>query len=166
VRRDSLEEIETLILVPFVSGEPLGDHIVLREPKDGAEQGLFPLWDEARGSDHNRFVTGVSWVDGEMWHGAWESDESDLRRIDPQAGEVLERIELPRGIAVSGPKSNSSDQFLCGGRSEEISQIWIVWRKAVALSRLEPPTASSLPIAKIPLVYQCRLLSPRNWQTR
>jgi len=65
--------------------------------------------------ESNRFVTGVTWVDGEMWHGTWEGEESDLRRIDPQTGKVLERIEMPRGIAVSGLESNGSDQFFCGG---------------------------------------------------
>jgi DNA-binding beta-propeller fold protein YncE len=63
----------------------------------------------------NRFVTGVTWVDGEMWHGTLEGDESDLRRIDPQTGEVLEKIEMPAGVAVSGLESNGSDQFFCGG---------------------------------------------------
>jgi glutamine cyclotransferase len=63
----------------------------------------------------NRFVTGVTWVDGELWHGTWEADESDLRRIDPQTGEVLERVEMPRGVVVSGLESNGSDQFFCGG---------------------------------------------------
>ena len=47
--------------------------------------------------ESNRFVTGVTWVDGEMWHGTWEGDESELRRIDPQTGEVLERLEMPAG---------------------------------------------------------------------
>jgi glutamine cyclotransferase len=65
----------------------------------------------------NRFVTGVTWVDGELWHGTWEGDESDLRRIDPQTGEVLEKIEMPRGVAVSGLESNGSDRFFCGGGS-------------------------------------------------
>lgn len=65
----------------------------------------------------NRFVTGITWVDGEMWHGTWEGDESDLRRIDPQTGEVLERIEMPRSVAVSGLESNGSDEFFCGGGS-------------------------------------------------
>jgi len=65
----------------------------------------------------NRFVTGITWVDGEMWHGTWEGDESDLRRIDPQTGEVLQRIEMPRGVAISGLESNGSDQFFCGGGS-------------------------------------------------
>ena len=63
----------------------------------------------------NRFVTGVTWVDDELWHGTWEGDESDLRRIDPRTGEALERIEMPRGVAVSGLESNGSDQFFCGG---------------------------------------------------
>jgi glutamine cyclotransferase len=63
----------------------------------------------------NRFVTGVTWVDGELWHGTWEGDESDLRRIDPRTGEVLEKIEMPRGVAVSGLESNGGDQFFCGG---------------------------------------------------
>src|SRR5262249_42794664 len=62
-----------------------------------------------------RFVTGVTWVEGELWHGTWEGDESDLRRIDPRTGEVLEKIEMPRGVAVSGLESNGSDQFFCGG---------------------------------------------------
>jgi len=65
-----------------------------------------------------RFVTGVTWVDGEMWHGTWEGDESDLRRIDPQTGEVLERIEMPRGVAVSGLESNGSDQFFLRRRKQ------------------------------------------------
>ena len=65
----------------------------------------------------NRFVTGVTWVDGELWHGTWEGDESDLRRIDPRTGEVLEKIEMPRGVAVSGLESNGSDRFFCGGGS-------------------------------------------------
>jgi glutamine cyclotransferase len=65
--------------------------------------------------ESSRFVTGVTWVDGELWHGTWENDASDLRRIDPQSGEVLELIEMPSGIAVSGLESNGSDQFFCGG---------------------------------------------------
>jgi len=63
----------------------------------------------------NRFVTGVTWVDGELWHGTWEGDESDLRRIDPQSGAVLERLEMPRGTGVSGLESDGADLFYCGG---------------------------------------------------
>ena len=63
----------------------------------------------------NRFVTGVTWVDGELWHGTWEGDESDLRRIDPGTGEVLERLEMPPATAVSGLESDGGDRFFCGG---------------------------------------------------
>src|ERR1700738_1946782 len=52
--------------------------------------------------ESNRFVTGVTWVDDELWHGTWEGDESDLRRIDPQTGEVFESLDMPTGVNVSG----------------------------------------------------------------
>jgi len=65
----------------------------------------------------NRFVTGVTWVDGELWHGTWEGDESDVRRIDPQTGEVLESLEMPPGTGVSGLESDGGERFFCGGGS-------------------------------------------------
>lgn len=65
--------------------------------------------------ESNRFVTGVTWLAGELWHAVWEDDESELRRIDPQTGEVLERIEMPPGAGVSGLESNGTDRFYCGG---------------------------------------------------
>jgi glutamine cyclotransferase len=67
--------------------------------------------------ESNRFVTGVTWVDGELWHGTWEGDESELRRIDPRSGEVQERLEMPPGVSVSGLESNGGDRFFCGGGS-------------------------------------------------
>jgi glutamine cyclotransferase len=63
----------------------------------------------------NRFVTGVTWVDGDLWHGTLEGDESELRRIDPQTGEVLEALAMPPGTAVSGLESDGGDRFFCGG---------------------------------------------------
>ena len=65
--------------------------------------------------ESNRFVTGVTWVDGELWHGTWENDESDVRRIDPGTGEVLEQLEMPAGVFVSGLESDGGDRFFCGG---------------------------------------------------
>ncbi|MBE1161050.1 glutaminyl-peptide cyclotransferase [Dyella acidiphila] len=65
----------------------------------------------------SRFVTGVTWVDGELWHGSWEGDESDLRRVDPETGEVLEQLDLPAGTFVSGLESDGGDRFFCGGGS-------------------------------------------------
>jgi glutamine cyclotransferase len=65
--------------------------------------------------ESNRFVTGVTWVDGELWHGTWEGDESEIRRIDPQSGAVLERLEMPPGTNVSGLESDGAGLFYCGG---------------------------------------------------
>jgi glutamine cyclotransferase len=65
--------------------------------------------------DSDRFVTGVTWIDGELWHGTSEADESDLRRIDPRTGEVLEKLEMPSGTSVSGLESDGGDVFFCGG---------------------------------------------------
>jgi glutamine cyclotransferase len=65
--------------------------------------------------ESNRFVTGVTWVDGELWHGTSEGGESDVRHIDPRTGEVLEQLEMPRGVGVSGLESDGAGRFFCGG---------------------------------------------------
>jgi len=67
--------------------------------------------------EFNRVVTGVTWVDGELWHGTWEGDQSDVRRVDPQTGEVLETLDMPPGSGVSGLESDGGDRFFCGGGS-------------------------------------------------
>jgi glutamine cyclotransferase len=76
------------------------------DPKTGAIQ---------RTIESNRFVTGVTWVDGELWHGTWEGDASEIRRIDPQSGDVIERLEMPQGVGVSGLESDGADLFYAGG---------------------------------------------------
>ena len=71
--------------------------------------------------ESNRFVTGVTWVDGELWHATSDTpkgskeNESELRRIDPQTGEVIATLKMPPGVDVSGLESNGADQFFCGG---------------------------------------------------
>jgi glutamine cyclotransferase len=65
--------------------------------------------------ESNRFVTGVTWVDGELWHGTWEGENSDLRHIDARTGEVIERLDMPPGVGVSGLESDGGDRFYCGG---------------------------------------------------
>ena len=65
--------------------------------------------------ESNRFVTGVTWVDGELWHGTWEGDQSDIRHIDPESGKVLERLTMPEGVGVSGLESDGADLFYAGG---------------------------------------------------
>ena len=65
--------------------------------------------------ESDRFVTGVSWVDGELWHATWEDEESELRRVEPTTGTVLQRLTMPPGTFVSGLESDGRDTFFCGG---------------------------------------------------
>jgi glutamine cyclotransferase len=65
----------------------------------------------------SRFVTGVTWVGKELWHGTWEGEESDLRHVDPETGQVLETLAMPAGKMVSGLESNGGDLLFCGGGS-------------------------------------------------
>ncbi len=65
--------------------------------------------------ESDRFVTGVTWVDGELWHAVWEGDESELRHVDPADGAVLERLEMPAGTGISGLESDGAGLFYCGG---------------------------------------------------
>jgi outer membrane protein assembly factor BamB len=74
--------------------------------------------------DSDRFVTGVTWHDGELWHGTWEADESELRRIDAASGAVLERLAMPKGAEVSGLESDGHGTLFCGGgRSGKVRRV-------------------------------------------
>jgi glutamine cyclotransferase len=73
-----------------------------------------------RSIDSNRFVTGVTWVDGELWHATWEDDVSELRHVDPRSGEVLESLDMPTGTHVSGLESDGKDGFFCGGGNSAV----------------------------------------------
>ena len=87
-------------------GEYRGRKIHQIDPETGAV---------LRTIESNRFVTGVTWVDGELWHATWEGDESELRRIDPATGTVLEQLEMPAGVKISGLEADGDDRFYCGG---------------------------------------------------
>lgn len=87
-------------------GQHLGRKIHQLDPETGTV---------LRTIETDRFVTGVTWVDGELWHGTWENNESDIRRIDPSSGEVLERLDMPAGTGVTGLESDGAGRFFCGG---------------------------------------------------
>src|SRR6202453_4704802 len=87
----------------------------------------------------SRFVTGVTWVDGELWHGTWEDEQSDLRRIDPKTGEVLEKLDMPPGVGVSGLESDGGDQFFCGGGSS--GKVRAVRRRRPSAGKKTPGSA-------------------------
>lgn len=65
--------------------------------------------------DAARFVTGVTFVDGDLWYGTWEGGSSDLRRADPRTGEVLETLAMPADTIVSGLEYDGKDTLYCGG---------------------------------------------------
>lgn len=74
--------------------------------------------------ESNRFVTGVTWVDGDLWHGTWEGDESELRRIDPRTGALLESLDMPSGVGLSGLEADGGDRFYCGdGKSGKVRAV-------------------------------------------
>lgn len=63
----------------------------------------------------DRFVTGVSFCAGELWHATQENGRSEIRRVDRNTSEVLEQLELPTGITISGLEGDGSGRFFCGG---------------------------------------------------
>ena len=65
--------------------------------------------------ESNRFVTGVTWVEGELWHATSEAGQSEIRHIDPGTGEVREQLDMPPGSLISGLESDGGERFFCGG---------------------------------------------------
>jgi hypothetical protein len=68
----------------------------------------------------DRFVTGVSCVDGALWHGVSDDGKSaELRRVDGE-GVVEEVIELPEGVHVAGVEGDGKGGFWCGGEAGKL----------------------------------------------
>lgn len=97
--------------------------------------------------ESNRFVTGVTWVDGELWHATSEGDESELRRVDPRTGEVFETLEMPRRANISGLEADGGDRFFCGGQKS--GKVRVVRRPkrshAVARATAKPSFSTNKP---------------------
>jgi glutamine cyclotransferase len=94
--------------------------------------------------ESNRFVTGVTWVDGELWHGTWEDEASELRHVDARTGDVLESLDMPPGMGVSGLESDGGEQFFCGGgNSGKVRAVRRPPRESAADSSTEIPVGST-----------------------
>jgi hypothetical protein len=64
----------------------------------------------------DRFVTGVSCVDGAVWHGAsGDGEPCELRRLGPD-GTVEESLTLPVKH-IAGVEGNRDGAFWCGGEN-------------------------------------------------
>lgn len=62
----------------------------------------------------DRFVTGITFADGVLWHGTWEGT-SELRALDPATGDVLERLTMPADVVVSGLEADNGERLYAGG---------------------------------------------------
>ena len=66
----------------------------------------------------DRFVTGVSCIDGALWHATTSDDgkAGEIRRLGAD-GEVEESLTVPDGLFVSGLERAGDGTFWCGGGS-------------------------------------------------
>jgi outer membrane protein assembly factor BamB len=68
----------------------------------------------------DRFVTGVSCVDGALWHGVSDdARESELRRVR-EDGTIAEVLTFPAGVHVAGVESDNKGGFWCGGEAGKL----------------------------------------------
>lgn len=89
-------------------GDYRGKHIHQVDPATGKV---------LRTINSDRFVTGVTWFESELWHATLEDGQSELRRLDPLSGAVLEALDMPAGAGVSGLESDGGDRFFAGSAS-------------------------------------------------
>jgi hypothetical protein len=73
------------------------DRIQKIDPKTGEVLSTIPA--PGNGGD-----SGLAWAEGTLWVGH-----------HPETGELLEQIEMPAGVNVSGLEADGGDQFFCGG---------------------------------------------------
>lgn len=63
----------------------------------------------------DRLVTGVTFADSELWHGATDGARGEIRRVDPDSGEVLDSLALPEGASITGLEYDGAGRFYAGG---------------------------------------------------
>jgi outer membrane protein assembly factor BamB len=70
----------------------------------------------------DRYVTGVSCVDGALWHGAaFDGKPSELRRLGPD-GAVEESLRVPVE-GISGIERTRDGDFWCGGEKGTLRRV-------------------------------------------
>jgi outer membrane protein assembly factor BamB len=75
----------------------------------------------------DQFVTGVTFADGELWHGTMGDHPSEIRRVDVETGSVLERLTMPDGVRVSGLEA-ANDVFYAGTHRQDRAAVRAVRR--------------------------------------
>lgn len=67
--------------------------------------------------ESDRRITGVTWVDRELWHAVepQRADEpAELRNVDPADGRVKRRLTFPRGVRIRGIEWDRADRIWVG----------------------------------------------------
>lgn len=124
---------------------PADGHVVRRLPAPGKGEDSGMAWADGYlwiGQCHNsrihkvdartgevvktltsdRFVTGVSCVDGELWHGAAFDDKPpELRRLGPD-GEPREILAVPVD-GIAGVERTRDGEFWCAGQHGKLRRI-------------------------------------------
>jgi glutamine cyclotransferase len=77
--------------------------------------------------ESDSFVTGVTFSDGELWHGTMGDEPSEIRRIEPESGAVLERLVMPAGAKVSGLEA-AADVFYAGVHQQKSAAVRAIKR--------------------------------------
>ena len=62
----------------------------------------------------DRYVTGVTWLKGDLWHATWEDEQSELRKINKNTGEVEESYRIESKKIITG-LTHDNNQFYAGG---------------------------------------------------
>lgn len=81
----------------------------------------------------DRLVTGVEWINGQLWHGAWERQQegkgesgcesggesvgASLRRVDAESGAVQQEVSVEGDWKISGTGVDAAGRLWCGGSS-------------------------------------------------
>jgi hypothetical protein len=61
--------------------------------------------ERSRTVQSDRLVKGVTFAEGELWHGAIEAGQAELRRVEASSGEVLEALALPDAFLSGLPRA-------------------------------------------------------------
>jgi hypothetical protein len=72
----------------------------------------------------DRFVTGVTYVEGALWHGVSDDEgAAEIRRLAAD-GKVEETIAFSDpGVSVSGVESDGQGGFFCGGEAGKLRRV-------------------------------------------
>jgi hypothetical protein len=86
--------------------KPIRDLVVV-EPSACLLHGVAIL--DAVDRDRLRYCQSTNSHSVELCHGIWKGEQSELSRVDPRTGEVLEKLKMPLGVGMSGFESGGGD---------------------------------------------------------